>query len=165
MAHPAYGKAFLPIAEYCYPKDANIVKANRANGFLVSLERILDDLFRSYHSTHVKLIQVKCAVTKVLVLCCQPHAGAWPKSIIIIDSTSSHYLDKIQQICQYAGVVLVFLSLNWPDFNPIEEYFGILIIRVSIMAQVTIYYRFNIRVVTIYIFFNSINIHLKDYIY
>ena len=38
------------------------MKANRANGFLVGLEKILDDLFRSHHSTHVKLMQIKCAV-------------------------------------------------------------------------------------------------------
>jgi hypothetical protein len=38
------------------------MKANRTNGFLVSLEKILDDLFRSHHSTHVKLMQIKCPV-------------------------------------------------------------------------------------------------------
>jgi hypothetical protein len=35
------------------------MKANRTNGFLVSLEKILDDLFRSHNFTHIKLMQIR----------------------------------------------------------------------------------------------------------
>jgi transposase len=43
-----------------------------------------------------------------------------------MDNASWHHSDRIQQMCRDAGVVLVFLSPYSPDFNPIEEYFGVL---------------------------------------
>jgi hypothetical protein len=43
-----------------------------------------------------------------------------------MDNASWHRLEKIQQMCRDAGVVLVFLSPYSPDFNPIEEYFRVL---------------------------------------
>jgi transposase len=43
-----------------------------------------------------------------------------------MDNASWHHLDRIQQMCRDVGVVLVFLSLYSPDFNPIKEYFRVL---------------------------------------
>jgi transposase len=49
-----------------------------------------------------------------------------PKSVIVIDNASWYRSRKIQQMCDKAGVILEFLSLYSPDFNPIEEHFGVL---------------------------------------
>jgi hypothetical protein len=43
-----------------------------------------------------------------------------------MDNASWHHSEKILQMCQDAGVVLESLSPYSPDFNPIEEYFGVL---------------------------------------
>jgi len=54
------------------------------------------------------------------------YCSRWPalKSVLIMDNTSFRRLDKIQQICDDAGVILLYLPLYSPDFNPIEEMFG-----------------------------------------
>lgn len=49
-----------------------------------------------------------------------------PKSVIVMDNASWHHSVKVVQMCRDAGVVLEFLSLYSPDFNPIEEHFGVL---------------------------------------
>ena len=49
-----------------------------------------------------------------------------PKSVIVMDNASFHRSGKIIQMCREAGVVLEFLSPYSPDFNPIEEHFGVL---------------------------------------
>jgi hypothetical protein len=49
-----------------------------------------------------------------------------PNSVIVMDNASWHHSEKIQQMYEEAGVVLVFLPPYSPDFNPIEEYFGVL---------------------------------------
>jgi transposase len=56
------------------------------------------------------------------------HCGRYPepKSVIIMDNASWHYSEKILQMCRDAGVVLEFLPPYSPDFNPIEEHFGVL---------------------------------------
>jgi transposase len=55
---------------------------------------------------------------------CNPYPG--PKSVIVMDNASWHHSDRIKQMCRDAGVVLEFLPPYSPDFNPIEEYFGVL---------------------------------------
>ena len=56
------------------------------------------------------------------------HCGRYPepKSVIVMDNASWHHSEKIQQMCRDAGVVIEFLPLYSPDFNPIEEHFGVL---------------------------------------
>ncbi|KAF6783011.1 hypothetical protein CSOJ01_15943 [Colletotrichum sojae] len=56
------------------------------------------------------------------------HCGRYPepKSVLVMDNASWHHSEKIVQMCREAGVVLEFLSPYSPDFNPIEEYFGVL---------------------------------------
>jgi transposase len=49
-----------------------------------------------------------------------------PKSVIVMDNASWHHSGKILQMCREAGVVIEFLSPYSPDFNPIEEHFGVL---------------------------------------
>jgi transposase len=49
-----------------------------------------------------------------------------PKSVIVMDNASWHHSEKILQMCRDAGVGVEFLSPHSPDFNPIEEYFGVL---------------------------------------
>jgi transposase len=43
-----------------------------------------------------------------------------------MDDASWHYSEKIVQMCLDAGVVLEFLLPYSPDFNLIEEHFGVL---------------------------------------
>ena len=56
------------------------------------------------------------------------HCGRYPesKSVIVMDNASWHHSEKIQQMCRDAGVVVEFLPPYSPDFNPIEEHFGVL---------------------------------------
>ena len=49
-----------------------------------------------------------------------------PKSVIVMDNASWHHSEKVIQMCRDAGVILEFLSPYSPDFNPIEEHFGVL---------------------------------------
>jgi len=55
-----------------------------------------------------------------------PYCGRWPdpKSVLIMDNASFHHSEKIQQLCDDAGVVLLYLPPYSPDLNPIEEFFG-----------------------------------------
>ena len=43
-----------------------------------------------------------------------------------MDNASWQDSEKILQMCREAGVVVEYLSPYSPDFNPIEEYFGVL---------------------------------------
>jgi transposase len=40
-----------------------------------------------------------------------------------MDNALFHRSDKIQQMCDDAGVLLLYLPLYSPNFNPIEEMF------------------------------------------
>jgi hypothetical protein len=53
------------------------------------------------------------------------HCGRYsePKYVLVMDNAYLQYSDRFQQMCQDAGVVLVFLSPYSPDINPNEEYF------------------------------------------
>jgi transposase len=55
-----------------------------------------------------------------------PYCGKCPaqKSVLIMDNASFHRSDKIQQMCDDAGVVLLYLPPYSYDFNPIEGMFG-----------------------------------------
>ena len=55
-----------------------------------------------------------------------PYCGSWPKkySVLVMDNASIHRSDKIQQMCDDAGVILLYLPPYSPDLNPIEEMFG-----------------------------------------
>jgi transposase len=55
-----------------------------------------------------------------------PYCGMWPARypVLIMDNASIHRSDKIQQMCDDAGVILLYLRLYSPDLNLIEEMFG-----------------------------------------
>jgi hypothetical protein len=59
---------------------------------------------------------------KELLLYC----GKWsnPRSVLIMNNASFHHLEKIQRLCDDAGVILHYLPSYSPDLNPIEEFFG-----------------------------------------
>lgn len=44
--------------------------------------------------------------------------------MIVMDSASFHYSEKITEMCADTGVKLVYLPLYSPDLNPIEEFFA-----------------------------------------
>lgn len=53
------------------------------------------------------------------------HCNPFPQSrpVIIMDNASFHYSERIKQMYQDAGVILVYLPPYSPDLNPIEEFF------------------------------------------
>jgi transposase len=55
-----------------------------------------------------------------------PHCDRWPepKSVLIMDNASFHQTEQIEQLCDKAGVKLVYLPSYSPDLNPIEEFFA-----------------------------------------
>lgn len=55
-----------------------------------------------------------------------PRCGKWPepRSVVIMDNASFHHSPKVQQMCNAAGVKLLFLVPNSPDLDPIEESFA-----------------------------------------
>lgn len=60
-------------------------------------------------------------IQKLLPLC-----GKWlePKSVLMIDNAGFHQPERLQQLCNDAGVKLLFLPPYSPDLNPIEEFFS-----------------------------------------
>jgi transposase len=61
-------------------------------------------------------------INKVLPLC-NPYPN--PRSVIILDNASVHYSNRqnIKEVCRRHGVLVRFLLLYSPDFNPIKESF------------------------------------------
>lgn len=47
-----------------------------------------------------------------------------PKSVLVMDNVSFHHSQKILDMCNKAGVKLLFLPPYSPDLNPIEEFFS-----------------------------------------
>lgn len=43
---------------------------------------------------------------------------------MVMDNASFHHSERMQQMCDDAGVVLLYLPPYLPDLNPIEEFFG-----------------------------------------
>lgn len=67
--------------------------------------------------------QVFEAFIETLLLYCD----RWPepKSVLVMDNVSFHYSDKIQQMCNEAGVLLIYrLPYYLPEVAAIEEFFG-----------------------------------------
>jgi transposase len=52
---------------------------------------------------------------------CNPYPG--PASVIVLDNASIHRSERVQELCQRAGVLLEYLPPYSPDFNPIEKSF------------------------------------------
>ncbi|CCT72538.1 uncharacterized protein FFUJ_12416 [Fusarium fujikuroi IMI 58289] len=54
------------------------------------------------------------------------HCGKWPEpnSVLVMDNASFHRSPVIEQMCEDAGVKLLYLSPYSPDFNPTEEFFA-----------------------------------------
>jgi transposase len=55
-----------------------------------------------------------------------PLCGRWPepKSVLVMDNASFHHTKRIEQMCDDAGVKLVYLPPYSPDLNLIEEFFA-----------------------------------------
>jgi transposase len=54
-----------------------------------------------------------------------PYYGSWPEkySVLVIDNVLIYCLDKIQQMCNDVGVILLYLLPYSPDLNLIKEMF------------------------------------------
>jgi transposase len=59
-----------------------------------------------------------------LLIKMEPYPG--PRSVLVMNNTSVHYTPELRQMYQEAGVILLYLSLYSPDFNPIEIFFSAL---------------------------------------
>jgi transposase len=55
-----------------------------------------------------------------------PLCGRWPepKSVLVMDNASFHHTERIEQLCDEAGMKLIYLPPYSPDLNPIEEFFA-----------------------------------------
>jgi transposase len=54
------------------------------------------------------------------------YCGRWPepRSVLVIDNASIHHSEKVKQLCNKAGVKLLYLPPYSPTLNPIEEFFA-----------------------------------------
>jgi hypothetical protein len=54
------------------------------------------------------------------------HCSRWPEpnSVLIMDNATFHFSEKIDQMCEEAGVKLLYLPPYSPHLNPIEEFFA-----------------------------------------
>ena len=53
---------------------------------------------------------------------CRPYPGE--RSVIVMDNASIHRTREVEEACEQAGVILVYLPPYSPDKNPIEEFFA-----------------------------------------
>jgi hypothetical protein len=55
-----------------------------------------------------------------------PLCGRWPepKSVLVMDNTSFHQPERVEQLCADAGVKVLSLPPYSPDLNPMEEFFA-----------------------------------------
>lgn len=54
------------------------------------------------------------------------HCGRYPepRSVLVMDNASFHSAERLKELCDDAGVRLLFLPPYSPDLNPIEEFFA-----------------------------------------
>ena len=50
-----------------------------------------------------------------------PYDGQSPNSVVVIDNCSIHHTDRVQQLLDNAGIVVIYLPPYSPDLNPIES--------------------------------------------
>ena len=57
-----------------------------------------------------------------------PQCSAFPgpRSVIIMDNCSTHYVREVKELCDSHGVRLLYLPPYSPDYNPIEELFSVI---------------------------------------
>jgi transposase len=46
-----------------------------------------------------------------------------PRSVLVLDNASIHKSSRLKELCDAYGIMLEFLPLYSPDFNPIEATF------------------------------------------
>jgi transposase len=49
-----------------------------------------------------------------------------PNSVLVLDNAQVHHGGRVQEICEAAGVLVVYLPPYSPDMNPIEKVFSVL---------------------------------------
>ena len=49
-----------------------------------------------------------------------------PNSVLIMDNARVHHGGRVNELCEAANVLLVYLPPYSPDFNPIEKVFSVL---------------------------------------
>jgi transposase len=47
-----------------------------------------------------------------------------PRSVLVMDNARIHCSEELQEMCNEAGVLLVYLPPYSPDYNPIEQSFN-----------------------------------------
>ena len=54
----------------------------------------------------------------------RPFDGISPHSTLIMDNCSVHHVNKVREVLQQAGILVLFLPPYSPDLNPLEEAFS-----------------------------------------
>ena len=63
-------------------------------------------------------------VRGTLIPTMQPFDGTNSKSIAVLDNCSVHHVQAVAEVFESAGILVMFLPLYSPDYNPIEETFS-----------------------------------------
>ena len=53
-----------------------------------------------------------------------PYDGQSPNSVVVMDNCSIHHIDRVQQLLDNAGIIVIYLPPYSPDLNPIESAFS-----------------------------------------
>ena len=53
-----------------------------------------------------------------------PFNGSNPNSIVVLDNASVHYHEKVRELVNSVGALLMYFPPYSPDINPIEETFS-----------------------------------------
>jgi hypothetical protein len=85
----------------------------------------------AYTQDGVLLSRVFCGATDAVIFegflaQLLQQCGGWsdPKSVLVMDNASFHHSERVSQMCEDAGVKLVYLPPYSPDLNPIKEFFA-----------------------------------------
>ena len=63
-------------------------------------------------------------IDRSLVPILQPFNGINSRSVVIMDNTSIHCVERVTQSTQQTGAIFLYLPPYSPDLNPLEESFA-----------------------------------------
>jgi transposase len=80
--------------------------------------------WKIFQGSYTKQIFNQFVCTEVL-----PRMNAYggdrpPRSVLVMDNARIHCSEELQQMCNEAGVLLIYLLPYSPDYNPIEQSFN-----------------------------------------
>lgn len=100
------------VVNYDRGERINVLPAYTVNGVITA------DIYAGYTDEE----RFNTWIEERVLPLCMPFLG--PNSVLIMDNASFHRSYKITELCNNAGVKLIYLPPYSPDFNSIEEFFG-----------------------------------------